>query len=555
MNRQGAPSQAPVIIVGGGPVGLVLAMNLHALRVRTVVVNTETSVRRHPKGSTHNARTMEHYRRLGIAGSIRRLGLPPEHPTDVGYFTRLSGWELARVAMLSEADKMRAVRGSAATDQTPEPLLRCNQMYVEPLLLEHARTLDGVELRFGSRCTAWKELPDGVSVDVEEVATGRRETLHGAFLAGCDGGQSFVRKSLGIRYAGQPLGDQPFFGGGMVATYLRAPELYHGIIKKPCWQYWVVNPSMRGALFTLDGKGEFLLLTKLKAGDEQPDEAAIARHFTEMVGQAVPVELIGHWPWTAGLALVAERFGAGRVQLAGDAVHLFTPTGGFGMNTGIDDAANLAWKLAAMVRGWGGPGLLPSYELERHPIALRNTSASRALAKSVGAVPVSPAIELDGPEGIEARQTTGDFVRGFIGEEFASMGIQLGARYDSSPIVVSDGTAAPPDSTATYVPSACPGGRAPHVWLGAGRELGDSLFDRFGRGFTLLRFGPADAGPLQAAAHDRRVPLTVLDLELPAARQLYERALVLVRPDQHVAWRGDRLPADCNALLATVTGW
>jgi hypothetical protein len=422
-------------------------------------------------------------------------------------------------------------------------------MYVEAFLLSHAKRLQNIELRFGWQCTGWHEEADGVAVDIEEVAGGRKEALRGAYLVGCDGGQSFVRRQLGIRYGGNASLDQPFFGGAMVSTYVRAPELYRRIIKRPCWQYWTLNPAARTAMTALDGKEEFLLLTKLQAAEQQPNDAAIAERFFAGVGERVEVEFLGHWPWTGGQALVADRYGDGRVLLAGDAVHLFTPTGGFGMNTGIDDAANLAWKLAASVQGWGGQSLVASYELERRPIGIRNTSVAHGLARNIGDVPVGAAIEDDSAAGAAARKKAGDFL-GSFGEEFASLGVQLGARYDGSPIVVSDSATPPLDDPAVYVPSAVAGGRVPHLWLSPGK----SLFDQLGRGFTLLNFSPLSTNELEAAASARKIPLKVLELKSAEGRELYGCDLALVRPDAHVAWRGNQLPADCDALLATVTG-
>jgi hypothetical protein len=254
--------------------------------------------------------------------------------------------------------------------------------------------------------------------------------------------------------------------------------------------------------------------------------------------------------WTAGQALVADSFGSGRVFLCGDAAHLFTPTGGFGMNTGIDDAANLAWKLAAAAQGWGGPELLASYEAERRPIAIRNTGAAHRLARNVGDVPMSPDLEEDSEAGAAARAEAGAFLAGF-GEEFASLGIQLGARYDGSPLVVPDGTEPPPDDPAVYVPASCPGGRAPHVRLADGT----SLFDRLDAGFTLLCLaGTGNAArDLEAEARDRGVPFSLVEVGDAVARELYPRDYTLIRPDRHVAWRGDSLPGP-SGLLDRVTG-
>jgi hypothetical protein len=277
----------------------------------------------------------------------------------------------------------------------------------------------------------------------------------------------------------------------------------------------------------------------------------VVRLFQKLVGAPLDVQVLGNRKWHAGKFLVAEQFGADRVLLAGDATHIFTPTGGFGMNTGIDDVANLAWKLAAVLQGWGGPALVSSYQLERKPIAKRNTAAARQLAMNVGETKVPACLEAPGAEGAQARDRLGAFFSGF-GEEFASIGVQLGARYDASPIVSHDGTAAPADDPVRYVPCGVPGGRAPHVWLNEGR----SLFDMFGRHFTLLCLGQkADPSELEGAARRTRVPLRVVRLDSEDARELYGRPLVLVRPDQHVAWRGDTAPADADGLLRRVTGW
>jgi 2-polyprenyl-6-methoxyphenol hydroxylase-like FAD-dependent oxidoreductase len=543
----------PIAIVGGGPVGMVLAMTLAQLGVGSVVVNIETDSRWRPKGSTHNAKTMEHYRRLGLTPAIRRVGMPPEHPTDVGYFTALNGWELARLPMPSEAEKMRRVAAAPVDDQTPEPLFRCNQMYVERELYRHLKTVGPAEMRFGWRCLGYAETGDGVTVEIENVATGARDTLEAAYVVGCDGGHSVIRRQLAIRYGGEVLAPAAYGAGATISTHLRAPALYErGLLKHDCWQHWIVNGATRSLLTTLDGAGEFLFNTRCRSVDEPPDESFIAGVFHATVGEAVPFQFIGHWPWTSGYALVADSFGQGRALLAGDAVHLFTPTGGFGMNTGIEDAVNLAWKLAARVQGWGGPALVASYEIERRPIAFRNTGHSKRLAHSVAEVPSVDVMGRDTAEGAAARKTAGDFLSTF-GEEFASIGVQLGARYDDSPIVAGDGTRAPPDDPALYVPSGKPGGRAPHVWLD-GRV---SLYDRMGKGFTLLRLGGAapDGAQFRAAAKSRGVPLAVLDVGEPAARDLYGADLALVRPDLHIAWRGDRAPADADALLARVTGW
>jgi len=543
----------PIIIVGGGPVGMALALNLAALNARSILINRELRPRWHPKGSTQNCRTMEHYRRLGIVSRIRAVGLPPDLPTDVTYFTRLNGWELTRIAMPCDRDKLAARRRASADDQTVEPIFRCNQMHAEAELFRVVQDCALIDSRCGWECVAWSEQPDGVTAEIEEIATGRRETVRGAYIAGCDGGHGIVRQQLGISYQGDAPALQPYLGGPMVSTYLRAPNLAR-IARTNCWQYWVVNRDARSNIVAVDGKTEFLFNTRLDHPNQRPDETMIARALHASAGAEIDAEFIGHETWTAGQAFVAERFGAGRAWMAGDSVHLFTPTGGFGMNTGIDDAANLGWKLAAMAQGWGGPRLLQSYEIERRPIALRNTGAAKALTRNIGNTPVPAEINDDTPAGAQARGIAAQYLSGG-GAEFSSLGVQLGARYDRSPIVAGDDQP-PSDSLIEYRPSGVPGGRAPHAWLGEGREIGDSIFDRFGPGFTVLRLGPNQPGTdgLLAAFRARGAPATAVDIASPLARDLYGRDIVVVRPDQHIAWRGNADPSDPATIAALVTG-
>jgi 2-polyprenyl-6-methoxyphenol hydroxylase-like FAD-dependent oxidoreductase len=546
---------APVAIVGGGPVGMLLALFLDRLGVKSVLFNLDATTRWHPRGSTQGSRTMEHYRRLGMADAVRWHGLPMDHPTDVAYFTRFNGPELARLAMPSANDVIAARKRAAKTDQNPEPIHRGNQMQVERFVFEHLRTRPNIDVRFGWQVEGHTQDEDGVTLTAREVAGGPERQWRVQYLVGCDGGRSDIRKALGISFRGDAGLEQRHFGGRWFSTYLRAPELYEKFLgHRRAWQYWAVNPEIRSTMIAVDGRAEFLFRTQATTPDGPPDDKVVADYLRRCTGADIAVEILGHAPWSAGVALVAEKFADRRVLLAGDAVHLFTPTGGFGMNTGIDDSANLAWKLAAMVQGWGGADLLTSYEQERMPIALRNTEAARQLAANINATDIGSDIEQPSPAGEIARRAAGDMLSKFA-EQFASIGVQLGARYDGSPIVAEDG-APPPDSFVNYVPSGVPSGRAPHVWLDTDRGPGSSLFDRLGTGFTLLRLGshaPAAAGLLDAAAQ-LRLPLTALDLPDPDIRDLYGRDLVLVRPDQHIGWRGDTVPADCAQLLRRLVG-
>jgi 2-polyprenyl-6-methoxyphenol hydroxylase-like FAD-dependent oxidoreductase len=548
-----AEPATPVLIVGGGPVGMTLAMALDALGVRSMVVNTEPGVRRHPKGATQNARTMEHYRRYGISARLRQMGLPLDHPTDVGYFTRLVSYELARLTFPSEREKQETVARADATDQVPEPILRLNQMHCEQLLLDHIKTLPGVTVRFGWRCCDFTDGPDGVMAEIEEVETGARESVRASYLIGCDGAHGMVRRKLGLKYvSGADNTPRGYMNGRMVQSYVRVPRFFEQVPHRKCWQYWILNAETRGMFMVVDGSDDLGFSTTLRNPEDKRDPALIAHQFRACFGADVEFTFHDHIPWTAGHALVAEKFGRGRVILCGDSAHLFSPTGGFGLNTGNDDAVNLAWKLAAVVQGWGGPKLMATYESERRPIATRNTGAGRSFVRGIGATPIGEAIDENSDAGRADRRKAGDFLSGFT-EEFASLGIQLGARCDGSPIIEHDGVAPSADDPHVYTPSSVPGGRAPHLWL----HGHISLYDRLGKGFTLIRFAKSnsDVRAIETAAKSRGVPLKTIEVDLDAGRELYQRDLALIRPDMYVAWRGDRLPEDCDALLARVTGF
>ncbi|MFC9288272.1 FAD-dependent monooxygenase [Streptomyces sp. NPDC057052] len=548
------PLTTPVAVVGGGPVGLMLALLLDRQGVPCVVLNSLADVPDQPRGSTHNARTMEHYRTLGLAERVRGLGLPAGHSAGISFFTRYNAHELALLPWPGSGEVLRRRAAADRTDPSPEPMHRANQMYVERLLLDHARTRPRITLRYGWTVTALREGAEHVDVVAER--DGARSVFRAAYVAGCDGGHSLVRRHLGIRYEGEGTLDQDILGRRSTAAHLRVPTLYRDFLRgRGAWSNWVVNADLALNLIALNGVDEFFLLTSSVDPDTATD-AELVRLVRRAAGEPLPVEVLSHRPWTAGAALVAESFGTGRIRLAGDAAHLFTPNGGFGMNTGVDDAANLAWKLAAAVQGWAGPHLLDTYGVERRPIALRNTSAARTLGQGLGAVDRPAWLEEDSAAGEAARAKTGAELAEYGTRTLDTLGVQLGARYDGSPIVAGDGSAPVPDSFAAYTPSAVPGGRAPHLWLDDRRADGSSLFDRFGPGFTLLRLGPRPprTAGIEAAARARGVPLRTLTLDDPLARERYERDLVLIRPDQHVAWRADREPGDPGALLERVTG-
>lgn len=544
----------PVAIVGGGPIGLLLALFLDRHNVPSVVLNTEESVPDHPRGSTHNARTMEHYRRLGLAMQVRRLGLPWDHATDIAFFTRYNGFDLARLPWASPGEALRQVATADRTDQTLEPMHRANQMYVERLLFEHASTRPNITLRFGWRVVGLNQHARHVIVTSERG--GRSHTWRASYAVGCDGGRSFVRRCLGIRYSGASSLDQDVLGRRATAAHLRIPNLYRDLLgHRKAWSYWAMNSEFALNLIAINGVDEFFLLTS-SVDPDAAESGQLVRLVQRAAGVDIPVDVLGHRPWTPGAALVAEQFGSERIMLAGDAAHLFTPNGGFGMNTGVDDVANLSWKLAAAVQGWAGPRLLGSYELERKPIAFRNTTAARELNIRLGMIERPATLEEDSADGAATRDKIGAELAEYGQLTLDTIGVQLGARYNGSPIIDTGGDTAPPDSFTTYTPSSVPGGRAPHVWLDDAHGPQSSVFDQLGVGFTVLRLGdnaPSTVG-LEAAARERGLPLKVVRVTDPHTRGLYERDLVLIRPDQHVAWRGNRVPASPAGLLAHVSG-
>ncbi len=540
----------PVLIAGGGPVGLALSMELASRGVRNLLVNDAETPSKHPKGNSLNCRTMEHLRRYGFADEVRRTGLYPEHPTDVVYVTRFTGHELARIHMPAGNSKIENPGPWGATLLTPEPMHRSNQFYFEPVLKAHAEKYAESDIRFGWKLNRFEDRGDRVEAEIEELASGTVLPVTCDYLVGCDGSRSMVRRQLDIHFSGRASSGSDFYDGDMISAYFYAPGVYDALAMPIGWKYYTINNDIRTDCITLDGNGEFMMLAEMPEGESIETMDAV-RIFRDAVGADIEIELKSSVAWLAGLAMTADGYQRGRVMLAGDAVHLFTPAGGFGFNTGIDDAVNLGWKLAAVTHGWGGPRLVDTYETERRPIGIRNTNESGRLTSQVGGLDYPTNLEDEDEAGSRSRAAFKDRLAIFK-EEFASLGIQLGARYDGSPIVVGDGTAPPPDEAAVYRPTACPGGRAPHYWIGERV----SLFDQLGPWFTILRLGPAapDTDGLVAAAESAGVPVKVLDVAEDAARDLYERDLAIIRPDQHVAWRGNRPPDDPGALWATITG-
>ncbi|MDO9402943.1 MAG: FAD-dependent monooxygenase [Polaromonas sp.] len=546
-----------VVIIGGGPAGLMLAIELGCRGVACVVLEEDVGAPDFPKANATSSRTMEHYRRRGFSAEVRNLGLAPDHPQDVVYCTTLAGHELTRFAIPSRTEALaQSSFGDYGEESWPTPELphRGQQMLIEPVLRAQALKYPSVKLMLGWRASAVAVNEREARIDAQHTVSGEAMALSARYVVGCDGARSLVRKTCGIRYSGLSEESREFFGGQMLSVFFSASGLYDLLGKKKAWQYWAVNARQRGVLIAIDGIDRFLFCLQMR-DDQTVGTVDYESAMFAAIGARFDYDLIAVAPWKAGFTLVADHFRAGRAFIAGDAAHLFTPTAGMGYNTSVDDAVNLGWKLAAVVQGWAPPELLDSYEAERKPIAERNTRFARAMADSIGRIQLPPDLEDEGA--VAARQALGKALHQHVHSEFNIPGLQLGLRYEGSPIVAPEATAPVADEPNRYLPNARPGARAPHLWLqpqdGSTQPL--SILDLFGRDHTLLCLQPGEATAARwsAAASALGMPLAVVACDSAEARSLYGENLVLVRPDHHIAWRGNA-DADPHAVLALTSG-
>ncbi len=541
--------EADVLVVGAGPVGLTLAMDLQARGAKVAIAEIRRYAEPPEVKCNHvSARTMERLRRLGVAAKLRDAGLPADHPNDVAFRTSVCGTELTRIPIPGRAERYTSREGPDTWWPTPEPPHRINQLFLEPILLEHTAALPGVTLLNRTQVTDFTQRPGAVEATALDLDTQRQRCLRARYLVGCDGGSSTVRKVIGARLEGTPVIQR------VQSTHIRAPGLRALIPGTPAWSYYAVNPRRCGTVFAIDGHATWLVHNHLNPDESEFDTVDRDWAIRQIlgVGPDFDYEVISKEDWV-GRRLVANRFRDRNVFIAGDAAHLWVPYAGYGMNAGIADALNLSWLLAARLQGWGDEAILDAYEAERQPITEQVSHfAMDHAAKMIRARSAVPAnIEADDAEGAAARARIGQEAYDLNVQQFCCAGLNFGYFYRGSPIVAEDGEAPPAYTMGAFTPSTVPGCRAPHFWLADGR----SLYDAFGQGYTLLRFDPgADVTALQAAARERGMPLALVDIggvEVPAA---YRHRLVLVRDDQHVAWRGDAVPRDAAALVALLCG-
>jgi 2-polyprenyl-6-methoxyphenol hydroxylase-like FAD-dependent oxidoreductase len=539
MPMSGATLETPVLIVGGGPVGLALAADLGLRGTSCLLIERGEGPPDHPRATALNSRSMEFMRRWSIAGAVHAAGTPEDFPHTALYCTTFAGYEIARIERPSHG-------GRAPIEQSPERPQRCNQLFLDPILTERARTFDKVELRHRCQLESVTEAFDHVVATVHDGANDQRFQIAARYLVDCSGGRTVIRPALGIEMSGSP------YVGYFLSIFVRAPELWsHHAMGKAALVTFVDAKGLWRNLVSLDGRELYRLGVSGKAYYDAPDHVDAEGLFREAVGKDVPHEILSVRRWSAR-NVVADRYQHGRILLAGDAAHLNHPAAGLGLNTGLGDADNLGWKLSAMLSGWGGAGLLASYERERRPVGLRNISHADTSHNNERQQPTHPEIAMDTPAGADARRKMGEDLVRIQTKRVITDGLALGYQYAPSPIVCSDGTTPQVSSSAEYHPTTFPGSRAPHAWLSNGR----STIDLFGNSFTLLRLGEGAPQPsaVERAFAERSVPLTTVGVADPAIALLYERALVLVRPDGHVAWRGDAVPADPLAVVDHVRG-
>jgi 2-polyprenyl-6-methoxyphenol hydroxylase-like FAD-dependent oxidoreductase len=516
-----------VLVVGAGPVGLALTTELTMRGHSVCVLEQNDRVGVQPRAKTTNVRTMTHMRRWGLAGEVRRRSpLDPDAPRRVRFATGLFGHDIFAFENAFCAAPVR-------DDRFPEHAEFIPQYVVEAILLDHVASRTLADIRMQSRFDGFEQVPGGgVRAAYTDLASGRSHGIAARYMVGADGARSAVRKALGIRMQGQHA------LASFVTLILRIPGINTDPQLRHALFHWIVDPKAPCIMGPLDRNDTWYWVTAVPQGPETTTEQLLGRVRMAM-RKDLNIEVLARDAWTVH-KLLADRYRDGDVFLAGDACHLHSPFGGHGMNQGISDAVDLGWKLSAALEGWAGPQLLASYETERQPVHRLVLDTSTENAASMSDHFLAPALDADSDEGVASRAAAASAVERVKAPEFRSLGMVIGYRYESPAVAQEVDGSAPVFSVTDYRPSAFPGCLAPHAWL----DDGASLYDGFGRGFTLLRLGSEDArseAALMQAAQGRAVPLDVFAPTAAQLRKLYGADYALIRPDQHVAWRGDRL--------------
>jgi len=541
--------RSQVAIVGAGPVGLCLALDLAARGISVVIVEQRAAGEAPSVKCNHvSSRTMEGFRRLGFVDHIRAVGLPDAYPNDVVLRTSATGHELTRIPIPCRRDRYTDKSGPDGWWPTPEPAHRVNQIYFEPVLFAEAAACPRIRILNDRTVEAIEQDDRGAVLLGRHVATGEPFRIEAQYVVGCDGARSLARKMIGARLEGDDVIQR------VQSSYIRAPGLLDRITKPDAWMSYLYHPQRAGNLVAIDGRELWLIHNYLlpDEGDFESVDRDSCIRLLLGVGDEFSYELLAKEDWF-GRRLVVDKLRDRRIFICGDAAHLWVPYAGYGMNAGIADAFNLSWQLAAHLNGWAAEGILDGYEIERLPIT---EQVSRfAMRHAQGAISertsIPPEIQEDGPRGEAARKKIGEAAYRLHVQQFACAGLNYGYFYPDSPLIIYDEEEAPGYSMHDYTPSTVPGCRVPHFWLADG----SSLYDRMGPDYTLLRFDPSvDVTQLLAAARDSGVPLAVLDIEMEQRAEAYRHSLCLCRPDGHVAWRGDAVPPAPQQLIDIISG-
>ncbi len=532
-----------VLIVGAGPVGLTLAIDLGQRGIRCTLIEQKEAPAFLPKMERINARSMEIYRRMGLSEKIRAAGLKSDTPMDVYIVTAMNEPPLLRLSYPSVDESLADNRATNDGTKPLEAYHLCSQYTLEPLLKSVLETMPMVTMRWGCEFVTQTQDEAGVTATVRSK-DGKTSTIRAAYLVGCDGGGSPVRKTLGIKLHGD---------GNLLelkqALY-RCDALYDMLP--------IGNGPGRGRHYHVaDDRSSFLIMQDSREHwtlhSVVENDADMKTQFEKVVGVPVKYEMLSCNPWRQNL-LLADRYGAGRVILAGDAVHLVIPTGGLGMNSGVGDAYDLGWKLAATLQGWAGPQVLASYERERRQIGDRNVGASRyaTIGRRKWRSLYNPDIRDSTPAGKRSRDVLATIAEVEQRKSNEMIGAELGYRYVDSPIIMNI-PGGPEHLFREYVATTWPGARLPHVWLDDGKPIQDKL----GTGYTIIRLGnsKADTANLQKALAARGAPVMTLDVSDRIAREIYGFDVILVRPDLHIVWRGNEMPDDIAEIADVATGW
>ena len=540
--------EVSVLITGGGSVGLSLAAELGWRNIDCMVVEQSAGLNNHPRANAVANRTMEYYRRWGIDKAITEAGIPPDHPADYYWVSSLHGRQLHRISLppFKKIREVKDIGGYVKEEHTWSPYLKTitGQNEVEQIILNYIYSLSNIDMKFNYELKNFDQDSLGVICKVKNIKTGKIEDIKCKYLIACDGGKSMVREKLNIGLSGRA--DMAKF----VSIYFKAPDFMKSHKFGTANIFFPLHKDYAGFLLNWDGGTTFTYHLMLKPG-QLWNEVDAKDSIENVLGKSIDINILSIQPWSAH-ALVANKYHDKRVIMSGDAVHLFTPTGGFGMNTGVSDAIDIAWKVQAMIEGWGGTKLIDSYFDERHSIGVRNTKEAADCFDQLNSVMQYGDI-LD--EDSERAEKLREELSCNLKEQdklIASSGTLLGYRYNNSSIIIPDDTEETIDNPRKYIPTARPGHRAPHIWL----EEGVSIYDKFGKNFTLLVFKEdlKEAKKLISEAKSIGLPIQLLQINDEDALNLYVNLYVIIRPDLMVAWRSDIVPENSNDILNKIIG-